>query len=176
MDSTERYRGKVVHLITSTLDMHQQLHTGSQIGKIQSVDHLHGVHEEVTAGYRRRLRQLEQANSEEVGNHWFRTPPLPGIPGKIEPITSADGLVNEGELQNNCVGSYASRVRSGTTYIYKVLDPERATLSLTRSDTDSLDWQISELEVRSNQPVSRVTEQFISDWLERHREILEAAA
>ena len=74
-------------------------------------------------------------------------------------------------MQGNCVASYASRVREGNTYIYRVLHPERATLSLVRRSPFS-DWEIDELERRYNTDVSEETEDFVQAWVERHRSLV----
>ena len=59
----------------------------------------------------------------------FPPPPLGEIP-TIQPILDEAGLIEEGKQQSNCVGFYGDRVRSGSVLIYRVLAPERATLSL----------------------------------------------
>ncbi len=116
------------------------------------------MHDEVSEHYRRRVRQLIEANA--CGPACFPPPPVPGIPGRIEPVTSASDLVDEGEMQGNCVASYAGRVREGNLYIYRVLKPERATLSITRSGPFA-EWEIGELECRFNTDVSEETEELV---------------
>lgn len=170
----ENYRGRVVHMITSTLRMQEELRSGRPSGgqraeRFPNVARLEAVHQEVSENYRRRVRQLIDAEKHESDS--FRSPPLPGIEGKIEPITSATGLVDEGEAQGNCVASYAARVRDGRTFIYRVLHPERATLSLVRK-TPFSEWQIGELEGRYNTDASQETEDFVQAWLDRHRSVL----
>ena len=83
----------------------------------------------------------------------------------------AAGLVDEGEAQGNCVASYAPRVRDGRTFIYRVLHPERATLSLVRTSPFT-EWKIGELEGRYNTDTSQETEDFVQAWLDRHRNVL----
>lgn len=107
----------------------------------------------------------------DQGSHFFQNPPIPGIPGKIEPITSPAGLVDEGEEQGNCVASYAARVRDGRTFIYRVLVPQRATLSIVR-DGIGPDWEIGELETKFNTEASEETEVFVQAWLDRHRSVV----
>lgn len=164
-DSSENYRGRVVHLITSTLRMQDELRAGQRCETFLNLSRLHAVHEEVAENYRRRVRQLIEANA--CGPACFPAPPVPGIPGQIEPISSPSDLVDEGEMQGNCVASYVDRVRGGNVYIYRVLRPERATLSLARRNPHN-DWEIDELESRFNTDVSAETEEFIQAWLERH--------
>lgn len=168
-DRAENHRGRVVHLITSTLRMQDELRAGRPCQTFQNLSRLHALHEEVTANYRRRVHQLTEANA--GGPACFPPPPLPGIPGQIEPVTSPSDLVDEGEMQGNCVASYAARVRDGDLYIYRVLHPERATLSITRR-SQLHEWEIGELECRYNTDVSEETEEFAQAWLDRHRRLV----
>ena len=165
----ENYRGRVVHMITSTLRMQEELRTGNTADRFPNLARLESIHQEVSEHYRRRVRQLIDADQHESDN--FRSPPLPGIADRIEPITSAASLVDEGEAQGNCVASYAPRVRDGNTFIYRVLHPERSTLSLVRSSPFA-EWKIGELEGRYNTDASQETEDYVQAWLDRHRSVL----
>lgn len=172
-DKAENHRGRIVHMITGTLQMQEDLRDdGSHHAKrthFANLGRLRETHEEVTKAYRRRIRQLIEANRHD--NDRFRNPPLPGIPGKIEPITSPKELVNEGEEQGNCVASYAERVREGSTFIYRVFEPERATLSIVKPSPFA-DWRIGELESKYNTDVSGETEDFVEAWLSRHQSMV----
>ncbi len=169
IDKSERFRGRVVHMITSTMNMQQDLHAGQNWERFPSVERLRQVHEQVSENYRRRIRQMMDVSAH--GSDSFRHPPIPGIISKIEPITSPEALVDEGEEQGNCVASYASRVKEGRTFIYKVLSPQRATLSIVRSDAGS-DWEIGELESKFNTEATTDTEALVQAWLDRHQAIL----
>lgn len=172
-DKAENHRGRIVHMITGTLQMQEELRDdgNSHIKRTHFANllRLRETHEEVTKRYRRRIRQLIEANQHDTER--FRTPPLPGIPGEIEPITSPEGLVNEGEAQGNCVASYAERVRQGSTFIYRVLAPERATLSVVKNSPFA-DWEIGELESKYNTDVRDETEDFVTAWLDRHQSMV----
>ena len=168
-DRSENYRGRVVHMITSTLRMQEELRTGERCRQFASLDRLRAAHDEISGHYRRRVRQLIEAN--EIAGHHFFSPPIPGIPGRIEPVTSAPGLVDEGEEQGNCVASYATRVSEGHTFIYRVLYPERATLSIVIK-TPFGGWEIGELETRFNTDASPETEDYVQAWLDRHRNLV----
>jgi len=56
------------------------------------------------------------------------------------------------------------QVQSRHTFIYRVLKPQRATLSLVRGADG--DWEISELELRENNPVADLTRRFVQSWLD----------
>ena len=69
--------------------------------------------------------------------------------------------------QHNCVAGYAERVAGGDTYIYRVLAPQRATLSLVRWSGGG--WPIGELLRAGNSPVSAATRRSVREWLENSR-------
>ena len=93
----------------------------------------------------------------------FPEPPLEGTP-TIQPILDAEGLIAEGKQQSNRVGCYANLVRAGQTFIYKVLAPERATLSIVMGPGGQ--WVIGQLELRGNWACSDTTRKHVTDWLE----------
>ena len=72
----------------------------------------------------------------------------------------------EGRAQSNCVETYAERVQGRHTFIYRVLRPERATLSLVRGPDG--DWQIGELQRRGNSGISDLTRRMVQCWLDEH--------
>ncbi|WP_295884728.1 PcfJ domain-containing protein [uncultured Thiohalocapsa sp.] len=96
----------------------------------------------------------------------FPPPPLPGTDA-IVPLRAPQALVEEGRRQHNCVAGYAERVAGGDTYIYRVLAPQRATLSLVRWPGGR--WQIGELLLAGNHPVSAATRRTVEGWLDTHR-------
>ncbi len=96
----------------------------------------------------------------------FPQPPLPGT-ATIVPLRAPQALVEEGRKQHNCVAGYADRVAGGDTYIYRVLAPQRATLSLVRWPGGG--WQIGELLRAGNHPVSRETRRAVAGWFEANR-------
>lgn len=170
-DRSENHRGRIVHLITSTLRMQDELRIEERCVRFPNLARLMVVHGQVTENYRRRVRQLIDASGDGSVPGSFMSPPVPGIAGHIEPITSPAALVDEGEAQGNCVASYASRVREGNTYIYRILQPQRATLSVVRR-SPLAEWEIGELEGRYNTEVEDNTEDFVLAWLDRHREMV----
>ena len=87
--------------------------------------------------------------------------PVPGT-DTILPITSRQMLFEEGRHQHNCVGSYAGRVATGRMAIYRVLQPERATLSLAKRAGR---WHIDQLKGACNRPVRPDTRQAVLAWL-----------
>ncbi len=96
------------------------------------------------------------------GAYRFPVPPVPGT-ADIVPLTDAGQLLEEGRQQHNCVGSYAEPVASGEVFIYRVLRPERATLSIRPAASG--EWEIEQLMRGCNQPVSRATALMVQRWL-----------
>lgn len=123
---------------------------------------------------RRRFRERERIDAlfddllrdyERLGRHArdrFPGPPVVGS-ATIVPLRSAEALVQEGRDQHNCVASYAASVVAGEVYLYRVLKPERATLSLVHWPGGG--WQIGELLRAGNQPVSAATTRTVRAWL-----------
>lgn len=82
----------------------------------------------------------------------------------IVPLNTEFALDREGIEMQHCVGSYGAFVRRGSIAVYKVLSPERATLSLERSGKV---WRIREIKCKANADVSDATRAFVSAWLRR---------
>ena len=78
------------------------------------------------------------------------------------PLSTPAALQEEGKQQRNCVGVYATQVRRGKVYIYRVLEPERATLSII---IQNYEWCVSELKGRANCKVAPTTLLHVQKWL-----------
>jgi hypothetical protein len=81
----------------------------------------------------------------------------------FQPLATPRELMAEGYAQHNCVGTYSDRVRSGNCFIYRILEPERATLSIIKASGG--DWLISELYTACNKPVKSEPGQSVKEWL-----------
>lgn len=97
----------------------------------------------------------------------FPPPPLQGTP-EILPLTSRELLELEGREQNNCVAVHDMYVRRGGYYVYQVLAPERATLSIYRGRDGC--WQRLELRVKNNKDAKTATAEVVDRWLAQARE------
>lgn len=91
----------------------------------------------------------------------FPVPPLPGT-AAIVALDHPRLIVEEGEQQRNCAGSYVARVRRGGLYIYRVLEPSRATLSILKRDGR---WRVDQLEGPRSSPVPPETRKAVLVWL-----------
>ena len=92
--------------------------------------------------------------------------PVPPVPGNraIVPITDATMLREEGAVQKHCIVAYGRAIAvEKNTYIYRLLEPERATVELARSDTG---WKIGQVKGFRNRAVSREAHRAVRRWLE----------
>ena len=91
--------------------------------------------------------------------------PQPPIPGNrfIEPITTPKELIHEAAVMHHCVSSYMDAVTNGNSYIYKLLEPERATFELVRCDDH---WRLGQVKKKCNGEPSEETTLAIKKWLE----------
>jgi len=88
-------------------------------------------------------------------NPWFfqpilPEPPFPGIPG-IEPVRFIRDLFREGEEMEHCVASHVARLHAGLEAVYRVLEPQRATLAIFRS---AKGWVTGQIAGPRNAPVT----------------------
>ncbi|MCP5540298.1 MAG: PcfJ domain-containing protein [Akkermansiaceae bacterium] len=167
-DPRENHRAGVVHRVTATLSMLAELPERRRpggAGRIASLEPLNALHDAVSAAYREWIRERREARRH--GHENFRLPPVPGLRAAIEPLQSPEALIDEGEEQHNCVASYAAKVVRGAAFLYRVLKPQRATLSLVRGAGG--DWEIGELKAKYNDPVAPRTRRFVESWLDEHR-------
>ena len=63
------------------------------------------------------------------GTQHFPPPPFEGTDA-IHPITTYEDLRAEGRLMHHCVSIYNMKIEKGECYIYRILQPERATIEL----------------------------------------------
>jgi hypothetical protein len=75
-------------------------------------------------------------------------------------------LVEEGWLQHNCVATQADRAARGTVAVYRVLAPERRTLSLVQRRGV---WSIEQLKAARNREVEPATRRAVAEWLRENR-------
>jgi hypothetical protein len=110
------------------------------------------------------LTQTVRGIRNVVGREAWLLPPPP-VPGTsdIIPITTIEGIIREGKKQHNCVANYLDDVMAGKLYIYRVLRPERATLSICRYYVDL--WAIAQCMGPCNEPVHPGAYRDILAWL-----------
>ena len=98
-------------------------------------------------------------------NGWRCSVPSAPFPGTeaVVPLTDGLMLLEEGRSQHNCVATYARLISAGREYIYRVLAPERATLSIVQVAPGQ--WRVGQLFAAMNKPVSGQTVAEIGRWM-----------
>ena len=99
----------------------------------------------------------------------YPTPPFKGS-DVIEPISTRRELFEEGFDQKNCIYSYDEDITAGRYYVYRILAPERATISLTKESNGRgrrKVWRIEEIKTRANNPAGWETIDVVNDWFEQ---------
>lgn len=91
----------------------------------------------------------------------FPDPPVPDTPA-CQALRTPQDMIDEADEQNNCLVTHIPNAAMGRLVFYRVLAPERATLSLRRRAGK---WEIAELEGPGNEPVFPETEDYIRRWL-----------
>jgi hypothetical protein len=120
----------------------------------------------LAAAERERNRRAAAAKRRiELDPRPFPAPPVPGT-DDIVPLTCSGQLAEEGREQTNCAGSYSTAVQCGALYVYRVVSPERATLSIVRGANGC--WRIQELKGKRNVAVKKETLWHVQAWLERY--------
>ena len=96
----------------------------------------------------------------------FPDPPLaPSNPFlEMAPLQNEAELLAEGKIQRNCVGAYGRRVRTGKLFVYRLLSPERATLSVALARSGR--WQLSEIKTSHNGKVGTETLEAVQYWVD----------
>lgn len=90
-------------------------------------------------------------------------PPVAGTEAII-PITTVEDLAEEGRHQKNCVASYLRDIHRGRVFVYRMLWPERATVSLRVIGRETLHWVIDQVFLAQNQDPSPVTLHAVRTW------------
>ena len=97
----------------------------------------------------------------------FPPPPFEGT-SEIRPIRTYRMLRDEGYRQNHCVATLAGEIAARQLYVYKILAPERATLSIVRFGNV---WRSGEIRAECNHEVTGETMKFIHEWLRKSQRL-----
>jgi hypothetical protein len=95
--------------------------------------------------------------------HFELYPPLAPGNDKIKPILSLCGLHIEGEDMAHCAGyTFCDEVRAGDLTVYRVLAPERGTLSISRRGHEFI---IEEFALAANKKPSKASWEAACEWV-----------
>jgi hypothetical protein len=128
----------------------------AQLRTLQRIERIEAIHTELSDTLMRKNQQQQSVS--------YGEPPLPGS-ATIVPITRSADLIEEGEQQNHCVFSYHDDILDGHYYVYRILQPQRATLGIDLSSGQPL---IDQVYRHSNNEVSKATMAHIKNWFTRH--------
>lgn len=108
-------------------------------------------------------QDLAKELSEEHGD--YPKPPLGPIDG-LEPLCSWLELLEEGATMRHCVGSYDVPVALGEVFIYRMVHPERLTISL---ECHNKTWVLGEVRGVCNSSPSEGALDWIRRWVNTDR-------
>lgn len=167
---------QIADILHDVTRMRRDLNSGVRISPVQSSAAARRLHARTLESYQTTLRQQAARRARVAtalgGRPWlpqpdlaFPPPPVPGTDAFV-PITTYADLVAEGKIQHNCVASYARRIVSERAYVYRVLEPQRATLSLCIGPGG--DWRCGQLKAARNRRPSPHTVKAVDTWLQSH--------
>ena len=145
------------HQLDDLLHMARVRYPDREVQPLRSMEQLRALHDELALDF-------ERSSSGKL--YSCRVPPPP-IPGNeiIVSLSEAAEIREEGAVMRHCVGSYIRNVAAGRCYIYRVLEPERATLSIKRNTSGQ--WGIGQLLGPGNAAVSDDTRREVRLWMNR---------
>jgi len=124
-----------------------------------------GSFDDVEVLHNNLVARLNVMNFNGVMNIDYEEPPIPGNTF-ILPIINTESLFSEGVEQNHCVFSYHDEIVAGRYYVYKIIEPERATLGLFLDVGKQP--EIDQLYLAGNLDVSPETRKTVMEWLNNY--------
>lgn len=123
------------------------------------------------SGQIRSWRSLMQAwcRNKYGPRYWFPLPPITppeewayGL--SIVPLRTESAVREEAEIMRNCSADLCERIAVGDAYLYRLLEPERATVLLKKAQNGG--WEIAEAKLEENAAdVSPDTMNRLFEWL-----------
>lgn len=154
----EAFHPRAAEMLSHSLEMLAEIGPNSPLPpQFATLASLQAFHDEITAEF---LRVKSRADDP------LPEPPIAGTE-TIVPIVTGEDLREEGKSQKNCVGGYAARIRQGGVAVFRVLRPNRATLSIVK--TPDGNWIIGELRRKANAEASLETHEAVQHWLDEYQ-------
>jgi len=148
---------QTILMLENIFEAHKRMCTEVQQRGFRSIAEVRLGEQEAAEHLSQFLKRLESESKK------LPQPPLPGTQHIVALVTEGQ-LEDEGRVQHNCVGGYARRVHASERYIYRVMSPERATLSILKGPDGC--WRIGDLRLSCNRPVAPETRKAVQDWLD----------
>ena len=130
----------------------------TSLNRCDSIKSLQKIHDRWTRIFNRMKQNIDDAKV------FFPEAPIKGNQSIVQ-IMNLEDLKDEGRYMHHCVGSYAKRILAGESYIFKVLQPERATLELI---INGKDIRIGQFKCACNNPPSGNAVTAVVGWIERY--------
>lgn len=99
---------------------------------------------------------------EMVAGRIWPLPPLPGTDAII-PVSTPRMLIEEGYRMHHCIPTYVEHILDGDGYVYRVLEPERATVFIVPDPRKG--FAVYEIRLVCNGEVSEETRKVVNAWL-----------
>lgn len=170
-DPTENRDDAVVGLVTDIRRMHRLVHRQEPLPALVSLRRAKMLHDKL-------IVELNHRRPRPLRCGEFPTPPVLGVARDdliISPIATVDELRALGRAQHNCVASYASRVKRGKDFIYRVVAEDGETYTLCLSKTRDGRWPVSEFKGLCNRPAPHSVLQEVNRWLTDNKVVWVAA-
>lgn len=155
--AAEEYCFDAAHELADLLRLEHLLELPPDRAPFISIRTMHDEHDRLATIH----RNVMKGSDAKLLLKPFPEPPIPGNED-IVPLTQPVELIIEGDQCHNCVASYSEQVRNGIFYIYRVLRPARATVSL---ESRKGRWVLAELKSPCNRQPSRAVKLAVRGWL-----------
>jgi hypothetical protein len=147
---------RVLSIMRDTCRLDEQQGGGHLPAPFRTARALIDRHDELAGMQRRQNIRL-------VRNTVFPDPPYAGH-AQCQPVRTMKELLEEGLEMRHCVASYAEDVAAGSFYVYRILQPVRATLAISWRDNC---WRVYELQGPGNTLVpSSIYESIVASFFE----------
>jgi hypothetical protein len=157
LDSTTQINTVKSHL-EDTMRMGRQLRNASTEKNILNCSSI----QEVVAMHDVYIERINQKTFDKYADVEYPTPTLEGSE-TIVPILNYKDLYLEGKGMKHCIVSYHDRLVEGEYLVFKVLEPERATLGLTKKNGK---FSIDEIRLKCNKAPSEETKETVYWWFQ----------
>jgi hypothetical protein len=156
---------RTVWLLSDTLDMAEFQGATERVGVLSSRAALSALHDRILEERLARHDPLPVPPGTTAAALRRSTPPPPPGTTIIQPLRTAEELREEGTAMRHCIASYDARVARGDCAVFRVLAPERATLSLAWRPHRRA-WAVEQLCGPGNTPVGPATRVAVHHWLD----------
>lgn len=154
-------RGALGWLVANTAEMYRNLGLDIAGLRIRSLEHLLHLGPALDL-------EMADVSAAAMLVPAFPPPPVQPVPGFIEHIATPDELRAEAQRMTNCVETLAPSLVHRRVYLFRVLLPERATLSIK---FEAGRWMIEDCLAARNRSVRQATLCAAASWLAQEQEL-----